>query len=86
MDCTDSFKWVGTAGSDATRIASICGDRFDVAGTARTAALLAWRLAQGLLRFVGAVEVDVRRLDLAFGIITICNPKREKETRHTGTR
>ena len=80
MDCTDSFEWVGTAGSDATVIASTCGDRFDLAGTARTAALLAWTLARGLLRFVGPVEVDVRRLDLAFGMITICNPKGEKET------
>ena len=83
MDCTGSFEWVGTAGLDATAIASTCGDRFDLAGTARTAALLAWTLARGLLHFVGAVEVDVRRLDLAFGMITICNPKREKETRHT---
>jgi len=60
IDCTGPFEWVGPAGSDATAIASTCVDRCVLAGTASTAALLAWTLARGLLRFVGAVEVAVR--------------------------
>ena len=34
MHCTDSFEWVGTAGLDATAMASTCADRYVLAGTA----------------------------------------------------
>ena len=54
-------------------------DRCVLARTASTAALLAWTLARGLLRFAGAVEIAVRRLDLAFGMMTICNPKTKRK-------
>ena len=79
IGCAGPFEWVGPAGSDVTAIASTCVDRCVLAGTASTAALLAWTLARGLLRFAGAVEIAVRRVDLAFGMMTICNPKTKRK-------